>query len=213
MHFVLVHGWGFNASLWSGLVPRLANAKVSLVDLGFVAGCPEASRDWPGDAIDQDIIAIGHSLGVLWLLKERGGRFKGLVSVQGFDRYCPHVPSARVAALQRGLARDPGGTLQAFWRACGASDFASPEALNVARLAEGLDWLMHWDAQNAKKSLRCPILTLGARDDVIVPPTMSEAVWGAETMLWSPDGGHALPLRHPDWCARHVLEFAHSLPS
>lgn len=213
MHFVFVHGWGFNACLWTGLLGRLADAKVSLIDLGFVAGGPEASRDWPSDAITEDTIAIGHSLGVLWLLKERRGPFKGLVSVQGFDRYCPHMPHARVAALKRGLARDPGGTLQAFWRACGAPDFAGPEALNVARLNEGLDWLMHWDAEDAKKSLRCPILTLGACDDVIVPPAMSETVWGAETIRWSPDGGHVLPFRHPDWCARHVLEFAHSLPS
>jgi len=213
MHFVFIHGWGFNARLWSEVVRRLPDAEISLVDLGFVAGGPEATLDWPEDAVAQDTIAVGHSLGVLWLLKERRDGFKGLVSIQGFDRYCPHVPPSRVAALKRGLARDAHGTLQAFWRSCGAPVVAGPEALNVARLDEGLDWLMHWDAEGAKKSLRCPILTLAARDDVIVPPAMTEAVWGEKTIHWSPDGGHVLPLRHPDWCARHVLEFANSLPS
>jgi pimeloyl-[acyl-carrier protein] methyl ester esterase len=212
MHVVLVHGWGFNGWLWAELVRHLPHAKISLIDLGFVAGGPDAHPRWPSDANAQDTIAVGHSLGVLWVLKQ-GARFKGLVSVQGFDRYCPHVSPARVTALKRGLARDPGGTLQAFWRVCGAPGFAGPEALNVAQLDEGLDWLMHWDAEGAKKRLRCPILALGARDDVIVPPAMSEAVWGAETIRWSPDGGHVLPLSHPDWCARHVREFANSLPS
>jgi len=211
MHLVFVHGWGFNGRLWADMTRCLPQARISLVDLGFVSGGPEASRTWPGETDAQDTIAIGHSLGVLWLLKEGRGCFKGLVSVQGFDRYCPHVPQARVAALKRGLARDAGATLRAFWRSCGAPDFAETDGLNVARLDEGLDWLMHWDAEDAKKSLRCPILTLGSKDDVIVPPAMSEAVWGAKTIQWSPDGGHVLPLRHPDWCARHVLEFAHSL--
>lgn len=210
MQFVFVHGWGFNGRLWADLATHLPEAKISHVDLGFVAGGPEAQAGWPDDA--DDAIAIGHSLGVLWLLKQKR-RFKALVSVQGFDRYCPHVPPVRVAALKRGLARNAQETLGAFWRSCGAPDFASSGALNVARLDEGLDWLMHWDAEGAKKSVRCPILTLAARDDVIVPPAMSEAVWGAETIHWSPDGGHVLPLRHPEWCARHVREFAQSLPS
>ncbi|HUU66176.1 MAG TPA: hypothetical protein VMW57_02695, partial [Methyloceanibacter sp.] len=142
MHFVFVHGWGFHAGIWRGLVARLPNATVTLVDLGFVADGSAGSTDWPEDAI-----AIGHSLGLMWLLKEAEGRFGGLVSIQGFDRFCPHVPESRAAALKRGLARDPGGTMEAFWRSCGAPDFAAPEALNVARLDEGLDWLMHWDAE------------------------------------------------------------------
>ncbi|MGK2923004.1 MAG: alpha/beta fold hydrolase [Methyloceanibacter sp.] len=208
MHFVFVHGWGFNAGVWADMGAYLPVSAITLIDLGFVAGGPASHEDWPDDAI-----AVGHSLGLMWLLKEGKGSFKGLVSIQGFDRFSPHVPEGRVAALKRGLARDPGGTMAAFWRSCGAPDFAPTEALNVARLDEGLDWLMHWDAEAAKKRLQCPILTLAARDDVIVPPAMSEAVWGTENIVWSPDGGHILPLRHPDWCARHVLEFANSVPS
>ena len=208
MHVVLVHGWGFHAGIWGDVVGHLGDAQVTLVDLGFVAGGPKGGMEWPEDAV-----AVGHSTGVLWLLKQGEGRFKGLVSIQGFDRFCPHVPQSRVAALKRGLERDPAGTMQAFWRSCGAPDFALPEALNVARLDEGLDWLMHWDAREAKEMLECPMLALAARDDPIVPPAMTEAVWRGTNTIWSPDGGHVLPLRHPRWCARHVLEFADTLPS
>jgi pimeloyl-[acyl-carrier protein] methyl ester esterase len=208
MHVVLVHGWGFHAGIWGDVVGHLGDAQVTLVDLGFVAGGPKGSMEWPEDAV-----AVGHSTGVLWLLKQGEGRFKGLVSIQGFDRFCPHVPQSRVAALKRGLERDPGGTMQAFWRSCGAPGFALPEALNVARLDEGLDWLMHWDAREAKEMLECPMLALAARDDPIVPTAMTEAVWRGTETVWSPDGGHVLPLRHPRWCARHVLEFADTLPS
>jgi pimeloyl-[acyl-carrier protein] methyl ester esterase len=207
MRFVLVHGWGFHAGIFADFIGHLQGAEVTLVDLGFVAGGPKGASEWPEDAI-----AVGHSLGLLWLLERGRGRFRALVSVQGFDCFCCHVAPSRLAALKRGLEREPGGTVQAFWRSCGASGFALPEALNVARLDEGLDWLMTWDARNARRDLTCPVLALASRDDVIVPPSMSEAIWG-ENIIWSLDGGHVLPLKHPRWCARHVLEFAHALPS
>ena len=208
MHFVLVHGWGFHAGIFADFIGHLEGAEVSLIDLGFVAGGPKGASDWPPDSI-----AIGHSLGLLWLLREGGGRFKGLVSIQGFDCFSCYIAPSRVAALRRGLEKDAGGTLQAFWRSCGASGFALPEALNVARLDEGLDWLMHWDARKAKDELACPVLALASRDDPIVPASMSEAIWQDTGIKWSQDGGHVLPLRHPNWCARHVLEFANALAS
>jgi pimeloyl-[acyl-carrier protein] methyl ester esterase len=208
MHFVLVHGWGFHAGIWADVVPRLEGADVTLVDLGFVSGGPAGKTEWPPDAI-----AVGHSLGLLWLLQQGGGRFRAMVSVQGFDCFCCHIAPSRIEALKRGLEREPRGTLQAFWRSCGAAGFALPEALNLDRLKEGLDWLMHWDARKAKDQLQCPILALASRDDAIVPASMSEAIWEADGVNWSQDGGHVLPLRHPRWCARHVLEFANALPA
>lgn len=206
MHFVLVHGWGFHAGIWADFATHLPEADVTLVDLGFVSGGPKGNTDWPSEAI-----AVGHSLGLLWLLNQGVNRFRALVSVQGFDCFCCHVAPSRVQALKRGVEREPLGTLQAFWRSCGAAGFALPEALNAARLDEGLAWLMHWDLREIKDKLACPILAIASRDDFIVPPAMSEAIW--KEIVWSEDGGHVLPLRHPRWCANHVLEFAHALPS
>jgi pimeloyl-[acyl-carrier protein] methyl ester esterase len=208
MHFVLVHGWGFHAGIWADFVAHLDGAAITLVDLGFVAGGPKGAADWPADAV-----AVGHSLGLAWLLRQGSGRFRALVSVQGFDCFCCHVAPSRIAALKRGLERDPGGTMQAFWRSCGAAGFALPETIDAARLDEGLDWLMHWDARRAKDELPCPVLALAARDDPIVPPSMTEAIWSDAGIEWSQNGGHVLPLRHPRWCAHHVLEFANALPS
>ena len=145
MHFVFVHGWGFNPAIWRDVIRNIGNAEVTLIDLGFIAGGPKAAATWPSDAI-----AVGHSLGLLWLLHRAGEEeghapFRGLVSIQGFDRFCPHIPPSRVAGMRRGLRRDAGQTLDAFWRGCGTEPFAPPEALNVERLDEGLGWLMDWD--------------------------------------------------------------------
>ncbi len=92
-------------------------ASVSLVDLGFIAGGPPSARDWPEDAI-----AVGHSLGLLWLL-EQDRPFRALVSIQGFDCFSCHVAPSRVASMRQALARDAAATLAAFWRACGTADF------------------------------------------------------------------------------------------
>jgi pimeloyl-[acyl-carrier protein] methyl ester esterase len=210
MHFVFVHGWGFNFAIWRDVIRNIGSAEVTLIDLGFIAGGPKAAAAWPVDAI-----AVGHSLGLLWLLhqaeEEGTARFRALVSIQGFDRFCPHIPPSRVAGMRRGLRRDAFRTLEAFWRGCGTEPFASPEALNVGRLNEGLGWLLDGDETKAKAKLACPTLALAARDDAVVPQAMSEAIWGTDNIRWSETGGHVLPLKHPEWCARHVLDFAHAL--
>lgn len=121
------------------------------------------------------------------------------------------MPKSRVVALKRGIDRDPAGTMEAFWGSCGAPGFAPPSALKPDRLREGLDWLIQWDAEDIRKSLRCPVLSLATRDDVIVPPAMTEAIWGRENVVWQPVGGHVLPIKFPEWCAAHVVEFANSV--
>lgn len=210
MHFVLVHGWGFNAALWGEMSAHLRDSELTFIDLGFLAGGPKGAATWPESAI-----AVGHSLGLLWLLhqtKEQGqAQFRALVSIQGFDRFCPHVPASRVAGMRRGLRRNAYQMLEAFWRGCGAANYAPPEALNVGRLDEGLGWLADWDEIEARAKLTCPTLALAARDDTVVPPLMSEAIWGSNNIRWSETGGHVLPLKHPVWCANHVLDFAHAL--
>ena len=67
MHFVFVHGWGFNPAIWRDVIGNIGNAEVTLIDLGFIAGGPKAAATWPSDAI-----AVGHSLGLLWLLHRAG---------------------------------------------------------------------------------------------------------------------------------------------
>ena len=205
---MFVHGWGFNPAIWRDVIRNTGNAEVTLVDLGFIAGGPRAATEWPCDAV-----AVGHSLGLLWLLhraaEESRAPFRALVSIQGFDRFCP--PISRVAGMRRGLRRDAYQTVEAFWRGCGTEPFASPGALNVGRLDEGLGWLMDWDETETNAALACPTLALAARDDAVVPQAMSEAIWRSDAIRWSSTGGHVLPLKHPEWCANHVLDFAHAL--
>jgi hypothetical protein len=36
MHFVFVHGWGFNPAIWRDVIRNIGNAEVTLIDLGFI---------------------------------------------------------------------------------------------------------------------------------------------------------------------------------
>jgi len=208
MNFVLVHGWGFGPGIWGELRAKLpGNTHLYALNLGFIRDGTGDAGDWP-----EAPIAIGHSLGLLWLLHHKKKHdFRALVSIQGFDRFCPHIPQSRVERMRRELAADPAATMAQFWRACSTQPFAPPDLLDLARLDEGLGWLLDWDETATKADLDCPVLALAARDDAIVPASMSSAIWGEEKIVWSEGGGHVLPLSKPEWCAQHVLDFAHDL--
>ncbi len=209
-----MHGWGFHAGLWSPVLARLrAHAggdalTLDVVDLGFLSGGPAGLGE---GALPEGAVWVGHSLGVLWALERAPRPLQGLVSINGFDCFHAHVPPARLAAMRRGLMRDPVRQLRAFWQACGCAEpLAGAEALEVARLAQGLDWLARWDGREAHATLRasgCRVLALATRDDAIVEAAASAAMWPEESLVWCERGGHSAPLTQPEWCADAIAAF------
>lgn len=204
MQLVLLHGWGFHAGLWRDLAPRLHPHEVILLDLGFVLGGPKGAARMPADAV-----CVGHSFGLMWLLKHGPRPMRGLVSLAGFDCFHAHVPTAEVERIAAGLDRNPAAQMRAFWRACGAEDFADPDQVDLATSKAALGWLMRWDARPERAALNAPILALASAADRILPKAASARIWGCgdADLRWHDSAGHALPLTAPDWCARHILEF------
>ncbi len=211
MHFVLVHGWGFHAGLWDGVVSHLPDSDVTLVDLGFIAGGPRGAERLAGGRhcrrpLSRPAVAACAGQGAA---SGRWSAFRALTASAATSRSRGSPPCGVALRATQTQRLPPSGA------PAGRATFAPTEAPNVARLDEGLDWLMRWDARDTKARLACPVLALAARDDAIVPEAMTEAIWqhaaGACSVIWSQDGGHVLPLRRPDWCARHVLEFAHAI--
>lgn len=204
MQIVLVHGWGFHAGLWREVAPRLRRHMPLVIDLGFIRGGPKGWSELP-----QDALYVGHSFGLLWLLKHGPKRPRGLVSVAGFDCFSAHVARETLERMKAGLTRNAAAQMRAFWQACGLEEsFAPPECLDVATLKAGLDWLASWDERERRAGLQAPILALAARDDRIVPASATEAMWGDGKLIWRQEGGHALPLTAPDWCADAIARFA-----
>jgi pimeloyl-[acyl-carrier protein] methyl ester esterase len=212
---VLVHGWGFDAEVWEPFRRALGGLATETVDLGFFGRPLRPALKGRGP-----VVAVGHSLGFLWLLSQRPFPWRALVSVAGMPRFTragdfsEGVAPRLVARMAARFAVEPAATLEDFRARCGCADGAPAEGMDVGRLGEGLRWLAEWDARPALADEAAPVLALAAEDDAIVPPALSEAVFGGRsgTVLHrTGKGGHALPVTRPEWCAAHVRAFVEDL--
>lgn len=198
---VLVHGWGFDAGVWESVRPLLDGLSVRTLDLGFF-GAPDLQ--WPVEPVD---LAVGHSMGVLWLLTEGRGRWRRLASVNGFPRFtaAPDFPAGTpprmVQRMAARLADDAAGVLDAFRARCGAGPAERPP--DGARLAWGLDLLSTGDG----RPVPADTAALAGEADPIVPLAMARAGFSNVHAL---GGGHLLPLTDPAAVAAFIRE---ALPS
>lgn len=202
---VLVHGWAFGPEFWTPLQREIGAGETVTPDLGFFG--PECL-----DLPDEPFVAVGHSLGLLWLLRHAQDRLAGLVSLGGFGRF--DVPAGPTRAMRRGLSRDPGQVISAFHKACGLPAELAPGPALLAearpdRLATGLDWLLQWDERVALQAFNRPLLALAAADDAIVPPDLSRASF-PNNLVMLESGGHAFPASRPAQCALHIAPFLES---
>ena len=200
-----VHGWGFGAGFWDGLLQRLPDLEAERIDLGFYGEprMPAVSRP----------LVVAHSMGLAWALANIPRPWTGLLAVNAFARFTrsPHfiegVPPRMVERMQTRFATEPRAVAAEFLTRCG---IASPDtaAMDAAPLGESLAWLGKCDERSSLLMLSCPRLALAGMNDPIVPPAMSTASFPAEELILAEGGGHLLPLTHPDWVAanlRHLL--------
>lgn len=221
VRLLFIHGWAFTPAFWEPLRKELPDMDAHCLDLGFF-GPPRLETPFADDAV----VAVGHSLGLLWLLREAGFPLRGLrglcgiVSLGGFsvftameDAPCG-VSSTAVRVMRRGLGRGHAamaGVLETFHRNCGTPPEYRPDytPARPERLAEGLDWLLTWNQRAALGALGVPVSALAARDDAIVPPALTTACFShkASRLEWLATGGHAFPLTQAAACARHIRAF------
>jgi pimeloyl-[acyl-carrier protein] methyl ester esterase len=196
MILVMLHGWGFDRHFWQPLQSRLGG---TAWDLGYYG---EEMMPLP----EGPAIAVGHSYGVLWLLKHRPFAWKGLISINGFSRFAAGadfpegVPPAQIDRLSAEVGKAPHAAVHAFRQRCGDQG-VPPDSIREASLQASLDHLRHWDQRGNGVDL-----ALCGERDKVVPPALSRACFTAESTLWH-EGGHLLPLQDPDWCAFHIRRF------
>ncbi len=206
MKLIFIHGWGFDPSIWGKVLDRLDyKLNVKCIDLGFF------HDEKLLDDLTDNAIFIGHSLGVLWTLKHRVRLIKALISICGFDQFVPYVEKRQIRAMQIGAKRDAEAQLKKFWLTCGLPEYQMRKLPDDDKLVSGLDWLADWNCKASLKQLNLPKLILASEDDKIVSKDMSAKIWCDEKIVWSPHGGHALPLTRPEWIAKNITEFVNGL--
>lgn len=232
MHLLFVHGWGLGPDSWYPVIENLdCHADVSCLDFGFFGSEPKtvmhnvsvgdravkifsAYNTFP-DMQAKKTVVVGHSLGVLWLLKRVPSDIKGLISLCGFNRFVPHINPKTLTTMENRLRRNPARQLQQFWITCGLEDYNKAAPANVEALQRGLHWLKNWEACAEAKALTCNFLCLAARNDHIVSTQMNQDLANDlaydKTIHWHLTGGHALPLTAPKWVAEHISTFMNDL--
>ncbi|MDA7947575.1 MAG: alpha/beta fold hydrolase [Hyphomicrobiaceae bacterium] len=208
MNLVFVHGWGCNAAVWEKLVPFFDDHEVHLIDLGFVRGGPRGANAFPENAL-----CIGHSFGVMWLLKHGVRPMRGLVSIAGFDCLHKYVPHDVLAEMREGMRRDARAQMEQFWQSIGMSEETADWDIDAGGLRGGLDWIATWDTGDQLEDLGAPVLALAAENDRVVRKDATQSIWGSGSaeLHWHPNGGHMLQLSEPEWCATHIRTFADGL--
>lgn len=205
---LFVHGWAFDASVWTPLRAELGDWPHEVADAGYF-GAAQSPAAGTGP-----VIAIGHSMGVLRLLRDLPPNCVGLVSINGFPRFgaAPDfdagVPRRMLDRMLKRLSTDPTAVLQDFRERCGdASAFGEP---HLEPLARDLQALRDEDQRHALAALPVPLLILAGQDDPIVPAAMTQAAFGGRLGDERHDlehGGHLLPVSAAPWCARHIAGF------
>ena len=198
---IFVHGWASNSTIWDPLIKALPDHDCHTIDLGFIKG---GTTTW--DSLQTPAIYIGHSLGVLWLLKNTPNA-KAFISIAGFANFTSFTDPRTLKVMQRGLSKNPETQITHFWRQAGYVRQTEPEALQADHLSEGLTWLETWDATAEKGGLICPKLILASKADKIVPQKASEQQWQAGAIHWHKTAPHMLPHIEPDWLAWQINEF------
>lgn len=206
---LLVHGWGLGPGLWRPLIRALPDCPCHTLDLGFFGRpCLVVPPHRP-------LLAVGHSLGFLWLLHHLEqapwrDQCVGLVSMAGFSRFsrADHfpagIPPRFLARMRQRLPMDAAGVLKAFSQQSGWSASSVEVVADPAPLLAGLDWLESWDGRAPLAAWRGPLHSMAARDDQIVPPALTTACFAPHTIHWVQAGGHLLPLTRPDACAAYL---------
>lgn len=208
---LFAHGWAFDASVWAPLRAELADWPQAVDDAGYFGPAQAPALEGP-------VIAIGHSLGVLRLLRGLPASCVGLVSINGFPRFgaapdfAAGVPPRMLDRMRKRLSEAPGAILQDFRQRCGdPSAFGEPR---MEALARDLEALRDEDQRAALAALPVPLLMLAGEADPIVSAAMTEAAFPArpgDERHWREHGGHLLPVSDPGWCAGLIRAYASRL--
>lgn len=172
--FIFSHGWGLTAQFWENLKPYFTDCNCVFLDHGYF-GEMLLSPLLGGGAREANFIGIGHSLGLIKLLK-LNIKFKALVSLQGFINFLGSQPNLReqrqleLQALKEHFSTNPEKTLRSLHKKCGIDqeDLFDFTNINLEKLTQDFPFF----EQIFVLPPDIPLLVLAAKNDRVVSPEL-----------------------------------------
>lgn len=203
MRVALLHGWGMDRHTWDAVIARLPEFTCEADDRGYFG---------PALAAGAADLVVTHSMGALRALASLPHGARGLVAINGFDRfaqapdYPDGVPAISTGRMAERLAQDPQAELTRFRLRTGSTP--PPPITDAQTLEADLAMLREWDGRGRWQG---PLLLLGGADDRVVRTAHQAASFADRSDALRrtvPGAGHLLPLTAPDLCAAAIRELA-----
>lgn len=186
--------------------------RISCANLGFAG-----KLDLPNGHFD---LAIGHSLGALWLLNNNRSEcvtFDRLAIVNGFTRFSlahdfpTGCPQSVVENMRTRLAIEPQALLDEFFANSEVREFVAdcgvqPGLADNKRLDWGLEALIHVDGRQQWKNFDGPRKVIAATRDQIARMEHTRSCFSDEDTRWIKSDCHCLPAKFPELCAASIRD-------
>ena len=197
-----LHGWGFDASFWAQVIAEMPDMKIDCDDRGYFdrETIPKANAPF---------IFVTHSFGSMRALSGPKALCRGMVAINGFDRFTPGVPPRVVERMISKFESDPTAVLGDFRRRC--EDYSTFGPPNIERLRTDLIALREMDCTAASAAWSTPTLSVQGAADPILSAAMRQEAFAEMPIverITHPTGGHLLPISAPRYCARAIEAFA-----
>ncbi|CAI3935756.1 2-succinyl-6-hydroxy-2 [Commensalibacter communis] len=213
-HLLFVHGWGFSKNFWEPVSCLLNGFSKEYIDLGFVNNISTSSDDiYELSQRIPNTIAIGHSLGLLYLLKQFPHTFHHYIAINSFlrfskaENYLSGVPSRILQRMSKGIDNDVYSVLSQFYQQCRYVGKV-PNQMNASALQTGLEILETEDFRNVLPSITDRLTIVSSKNDPVVSSDMTGGSFKSHPILWIEDNTHALPIFQPEICAKIIKDIA-----
>jgi len=235
---VLVHGWGFDRSIWQTLQTHLKDMQTIAIDLPGHGEQKNNNTEWKIECIAEDLIARTPE-NAIWL----GWSLGGLLALYIAAQKPTHIQALLTIATTPSFTQKPGwrcamdiDTFATFKQSCKndkdkcLKDFRGLASLgaekktviqtraqtctaDIVTLLAGLALLEQTDLRLILKKIKCPRKYLFAGKDVLIPTEVCTQIKhhsdSSKTVLIN-DASHALPLSHPKIITQHTQALIHA---
>lgn len=197
---IFAHGWAFHSLFFTKLADFFKECECLFLDQGYF-GSPSQ-----GFKYNELYVGIGHSLGFAKLIKCKAFNWAGLISIGGFSKFVQNQSiNTRLTSMITKFEQAPQKVLSHFYASCELKQYKLPHMINKQKLYKDLYSLLKIDVTDRLAKLTCPVLSLHAKNDKIVPIELHKFT-NAQNIIHN-HGGHGLGMNNPGWCAEKIRDF------